>query len=142
MAAPLASKLGLGREGRAFLVDAPDDVVEAVAAAGTLQVAKTMRGAFDHLHAFFVTSRALDAAFPRLKRHLAPGGALWISWPKAGGQGTDLNLKAIIAIGYRHGLVESKTVGVDATWSAIKFTWPRPGKVYRNSYGTLPDGAA
>lgn len=41
-------------------------------------------------------------------------------------------------IGYSHGLVESTTLSIDATWSAIKFTHPKPGKTYRNSYGQLP----
>ena len=51
---------------------------------------------------------------------------------------TDLVLPEVIRIGYRHGLVESKTLSVDATWSAIKFTHPVAGKVYKNSYGQLP----
>ena len=51
--------------------------------------------------------------------------------------GTDLTLPEVIRIGYNHGLVESTTVSVDTTWSAIKFTHPKPGKEYRNSYGQL-----
>ncbi|GAB3529414.1 hypothetical protein GCM10027402_32720 [Arthrobacter monumenti] len=43
----------------------------------------------------------------------------------------------IIRIGYEHGLVESTALSVDSTWSAIKFTHPKPGKTYQNSYGTL-----
>src|ERR687894_285859 len=39
---------------------------------------------------------------------------------------------------YIHGFVESKTLSVDATWSAMKFTYPKKGKVYNNSYGRLP----
>jgi hypothetical protein len=35
-------------------------------------------------------------------------------------------------------LVESKTISVNDTWSAIKFTHPKKGKVYKNSYGKLP----
>ena len=50
---------------------------------------------------------------------------------------SDLNLKKVIAIGYSHDLVESKTISVDATWSAMKFTFPKAGKRYRNSYGQL-----
>jgi hypothetical protein len=66
---------------------------------------------------------------------------LWISWPKGGRLGTDLTLKQIIRIGYSHGLVESKTISLDPTWSAIKFTFPKQGKQYSNSYGKLKDGA-
>ena len=31
---------------------------------------------------------------------------LWISWPKGGRLGTDLNLKIVIPIGYDLGMVE------------------------------------
>jgi hypothetical protein len=65
-------------------------------------------------------------------------GALWISWPKAEQLESDLSLRKVIEIGYRNGLVESKTTGVDSTCSAIKFTHPKTGKKYNNSYGKLP----
>ena len=68
-----------------------------------------------------------------------PGGMLWVSWPKGGRLGTDLTLPTVIAIGYDLGLVESTCLRVDDTWSALKFTHPKPGKTYRNSYGTLPE---
>ena len=51
---------------------------------------------------------------------------------------TDLTLPEIIRIGYDHGLVESTTLRIDDTWSGMKFTHPKSGKVYRNSYGRLP----
>jgi hypothetical protein len=46
-------------------------------------------------------------------------------------------MKSVIRIGYDHGLVESKGIRVDETWAALKFTHPKTGKVYRNSYGKL-----
>ena len=52
--------------------------------------------------------------------------------------GTDLALPKVIEIGYNHGLVESRTLSVDDTWSAMKFTHPKKGKAYNNSYGQLP----
>jgi hypothetical protein len=63
---------------------------------------------------------------------------LWISWPKNRQLGTDLTLPTVIQIGYGHGLVESKCLSVNSTWSALKFTHPREGKAYNNSYGRLP----
>lgn len=50
---------------------------------------------------------------------------------------SDLSLPEVIRIGYNHSLVESKTISVNHTWSAIKFTHPRPGRQYNNSYGKL-----
>src|SRR3712207_8705935 len=57
----------------------------------------------------------------------------WVSWPKNKKLGTDLALPKVIEIGYNHGLVESKTLSVDATWSAMKFTHPKKGKADRKS---------
>lgn len=64
-------------------------------------------------------------------------GKLWIAWPKGGRLGTDLDMKQVIRIGYNHGLVESTQLRIDDTWTALKFTWPKPNKTYNNSYGKL-----
>ncbi|GAB3254689.1 hypothetical protein GCM10027425_14340 [Alteromonas gracilis] len=97
--------------------------------------------AYDHIH-LFVTSRAEQRArMVALREVLAPRGRLWLSWPKGGGLGTDLSLPSVIATGYDLGLVESTCLSIDATWSALRFTWPRPGVIYANSYGTLPGQA-
>lgn len=135
MPSTLRAKLGLKDGARTYLGRAPDGMA---ALLGEAQAATRLAGAFDFMLAFFKSAGDLDTRFPRLSAHVAKGGALWVAWPKGGGLGSDLSLPRIIAIGYRHGMVESKTIAVDATWSAIKFTAPRPGKQYRNSYGQLP----
>ena len=87
----------------------------------------------------FTTSEiCVEGSFPKLKGHLTAAGMLWVSWPKAKELGTDLSLPTVIRIGYSHGMVESTCLSVDDTWSALKFTHPRPGKTYNNSHGTLP----
>ena len=53
--------------------------------------------------------------------------------------GTDLTIKSVIAIGYELNMVESTCLRIDEVWSGLKFTHPKPGKTYANSYGTLPD---
>jgi hypothetical protein len=62
---------------------------------------------------------------------------LWVSWPKGGKLGTDLNIKIVIKLGYDFGLVESTCLSINETWSGLKFTPPKKGKVYNNSYGQL-----
>ena len=104
-----------------------------------LDVRTTLRGSFDYLHLFTTSAAELERELPRMACHLADPGALWVSWPKRRQLGSDLSLPQVIEIGYRHGMVESTTIGLDDTWSAIKFTRPKPGKAYRNSYGRLPD---
>ena len=49
------------------------------------------------------------------------------------------SIKSVIAIGYELNMVESTCLRIDEVWSGLKFTHPKPGKTYANSYGTLPD---
>jgi hypothetical protein len=133
---PLARKLGIKAGARTRFLNAPVKVRKSVG--DELQIASTLSGEFDYIHAFVKHEPELDKTFPKLKAHLKEGGAIWISWPKNRQLDTSLVLPKIIKIGYNHGLVESKTIGVDDTWSAIKFTWPKKGKIYKNSYGKLP----
>jgi hypothetical protein len=132
----LQKKVGFKEGMRAILIDAPPEAVEALNFPAEA-LSNQLRGTFNYIHVFVKSQQELDATFPELKKHLNDRGMLWVSWPKAGRLGTDLNLKHVIRIGYSHGLVESKTVSVDAKWSAIKFTFPIEGKQYNNSYGQL-----
>lgn len=137
MSATVLEKMGIKEGTRAIFINAPDSVESAIDPSN-LDVAAKLSGDFDYIH-FFVKSQAeLDENLPRLKAHLKPTGMLWVSWPKGRKMGTDLALPKVIKIGYGHGLVESKCLSVDTTWSALKFTHPKKGKVYNNSYGTLP----
>ncbi len=106
----------------------------------SLDVSARLHGDFGYIHIFALTQAALDDKFPKLKAHLCATGMLWVSWPKGKILATDLTLPTIIKIGYSHGLVESTALSVDSTWSAIKFTHPKKGKVYNNSHGQLPSG--
>jgi hypothetical protein len=128
--------LGIKEGSRAYLVDAPAEAVEAIGLP-PLELADELRGDFDYIHLFVKSQEGFDEMFPRLKQHLKATGMLWVSWPKSGQLGSDLTLPKVIELGYNHGLVESKTISIDATWSAIKFTQPKKGKVYKNSYGKL-----
>lgn len=137
MSRTVAEKMGLKPGLRSHFRDAPTSALEAMHLP-TLDVARTLSGEFDYLHLFTTSQAEMAVSFPARARHLRDTGKLWVSWPKAKQLGTDLTLPQVIRIGYDHGLVESTTLSVDSTWSAIKFTHPKPGKTYRNSYGTLP----
>jgi hypothetical protein len=133
----VSEKMGLKEGMRTHFVHAPAAALEAVELPD-LDVCTTLDGEFSYIHLFVVTQREMDDLFPKLRAHLHPAGMLWLSWPKARQLGTDLTLPHVIRIGYKHGLVESTTLRIDHTWSAIKFTHPKPGKVYNNKYGQLP----
>ena len=137
MSRPVSGKMGVEEGVRTIFVNAPETALEAIDPP-SLDVALELGGEFDYIHLFARTRAELDETFPKLREHLKPTGMLWVSWPKNRKLGTDLALPKVIEIGYNHGLVESKTLSVDATWSAMKFTHPKKGKVYNNSYGQLP----
>lgn len=137
MPGAVATKMGIREGARAIFVNAPE-AAQATIEPPNLDVVAELTGDFDYIHFFARTQAELDDTFPKLRAHLKPAGMLWVSWPKGKKLGTDLTLPKVIEIGYSHGLVESKTLSVDATWSALKFTRPKKGKVYNNSYGQLP----
>ena len=137
MTRSVAQKMGVREGSRAFFDNAPPAAIAAMALP-ELDASPRLSGEFDYIHCFCVTQAQMRDRFPELKRHLKASGMLWLSWPKGRQLGSDLALPKVIEIGYEHGLVESTTLRVDDTWSAIKFTHPKKGKVYRNTYGTPP----
>ena len=121
---------------RIIFINAPADAIKAVDPP-SLDVASKLNGYFDYIHLFTKSQTELENIFSKLKDHLKKNGMLWVSWPKNGQLGTNLTLAKIINIGYGFGLVESKCLSIDTTWSGLKFTNPKKGKVYHNSYGHL-----
>jgi hypothetical protein len=136
MAGVVSKKLGLKDGLRAIFINAPTEAVEHIDPP-SLDLETDLRGDFDYIHLFVTSQKEFNETFPRLKTHLKPTGMLWVSWPKGGQLDTDLSITTVIKLGYDYGLVESKTISIDDTWSAIKFTHPKKGKAYKNSYGTL-----
>ena len=68
-------------------------------------------------------SRAeLARRFPAIVRHLAPGGMVWISWPKKSSPlAGDLTEDGVRAVGLRTEFVDVKVCAVDHDWSGLKF---------------------
>lgn len=133
----VAQKMGVKPGARAHLRNAPEASVAAMGLPG-LDLPGRLMGEFDYLHLFVLTEQALREQFGDLRERLRVGGMLWVSWPKVGRLGTDLTIRSVIAVGYDLGMVESTCLRIDEVWSGLKFTHPKPGKAYANSYGTLP----
>ncbi|RYY21920.1 MAG: hypothetical protein EOO04_17135 [Chitinophagaceae bacterium] len=129
-------KMGIKPGMRTHFVNATEAAIEAIDLP-ELDIRKSLKGKFEYIHLFVTRQSQMHRGFPVMKKHLQEDGVLWVSWPKAGQQDTDLTLPAVIKIGYDFGLVESKCISIDSIWSALKFTFPRQGKVYNNSYGKL-----
>lgn len=132
----VAEKMGIKTGIRGILIDAPEEAVAAIEIPD-MDIADELEDDFDYIHLFVKNQSELKEKFPLLKARLKPTGMMWVSWPKGGKLGTDLNIKNIIHIGYGFGLVESTCLSINTTWSGLKFTYPKKGKVYNNSYGKL-----
>lgn len=132
----VAQKMGI-KENMSAYFSSPDPDAMKNMSLPTLEVASDLKGEFDYIHLFVKTQADFSERFPKLKKHLKSGGMLWVSWPKGGQLNTDLNIKIVIKLGYDFGLVESTCLSINEVWSGIKFTHPKKGKVYNNSYGTL-----
>jgi len=122
---PLVQKLGIkpGRRllvvneptgFRTLLIGLPDDVQTELTDADTADVI-----------VFFGTVAAdVQRQVPRLKKRLAPGGGLWVAWPKkTSGVETDVTFEVVQPAGLATGLVDNKVCAIDATWTGLRFVF-------------------
>ena len=138
MTRTVAQKMGIKAHSKTLFVDAPIDVIEGMHLP-EIDSTEKLVGEFDYIHLFVKKQEELREKFPKLKQHLKLDGMLWASWTKNNQLEMDLSLTKVINIGYESGLVESTTLSIDLVWSAIKFTHPKKGKEYHNSYGELKE---
>lgn len=132
----ISQKMGVKENSRAIFVNAEIEALENINLP-TLDIQEKLEEELDFIHLFVKTQAEFIDNFPTLKAHLKLNGMLWVSWPKGGKLGTDLNIKSVIKLGYDFGLVESTCLSINDVWSGLKFTHPKKGKVYNNSYGKL-----
>jgi len=132
----VAQKMGVKEHSRAIFVNADSDAISNMDLP-SLDISLNLDGEFDYIHLFVRKQSEFIEDFPTLKNHLKTHGMLWVSWPKGGKHGTDLNIKSVIKLGYDFGLVESTCLSINDVWSGLKFTHPKKGKEYNNSYGSL-----
>jgi hypothetical protein len=136
MTRTVSQKMGVKENSKAYFVNADEEAIENFDLPN-LDISKKLDNEFDYIHLFVKTQSEILEHFPKLKENLITNGMLWVSWPKGGKLGTDLNIKIVIKLGYEFGLVESTCLSVNNTWSGLKFTHPKKGKIYNNSYGKL-----
>lgn len=121
----LAAKLGIKEGARIVLLNPPKQYEKTLGSLPDGVVAvKQLRGQMGFMQYFTTSSKDLEQAFPRLKKHLSSDGMLWISWPKgSSGVDTDLNENVVMEIGLANGLVDVKVAAIDAAWSGLKFVY-------------------
>lgn len=118
---PLLKKLGLKSDARAVMLHIPADVKPLFVE--HQDFAPTLTGEFDYIHIFVTDQKTLETEIAKAKVHLTSTGMLWVSWPKAGKLGTQLNENIIREIGLDTGLVDIKVAAIDETWSGLKFVF-------------------
>jgi hypothetical protein len=84
------------------------------------------------VHAFVRNTAELGALAGRLVSLPAPGGAVWVSWPKKSSPlFADLTEGGIRQIMLPTGWVDVKVCAVDAEWSGLKFLRRRTPRLAR-----------
>lgn len=118
---PLHIKLGLKEGTRYLLIDEPKHYSQLIRGATGLDVSSRFRSA-DTVHLFCGDRRSFQERIARALRCTAPGGQLWISWPKKTSTlHVDLVEGDLRAKLLPRGWVDVKVCAVDENWSALKF---------------------
>jgi hypothetical protein len=123
---PLARKLGI-RDGTTFAIVADPGSVEALLellAAGAHRIAEPGAAA---VVLFFTTARAeLERRIEELGKAIHPEGMLWVAWPKRASKvPSDVTEDVVRDVALPLGLVDTKVVAIDATWSGLRLVWRR-----------------
>ena len=120
---PLARKLSLKDGQRIWWDGVPDSVKAEIEAEGlALDRIEAPEAPLDVAHIFVTDYADMAAKLADLRPLLAPGGFIWVSWPKKASKvPTDINENRIRdAILPATDLVDVKVCAVDSTWSALK----------------------
>ena len=124
---PLPKKLGI-KEGTLFAtVHAPDDfdTTLGVLPAEAERRARLSPG-LDVVIAFYTSRAPLVKEWPKLTKAAAPGGTVWVAWPKKASKvPTDITEDALRELLLPSGWVDNKVCAIDDTWSGLRFALRR-----------------
>jgi hypothetical protein len=127
---PLIQKLGIQSGFQLLVLKPPENYFSLLGNLPSgVHVGSNLRRPLDFIHLFVRDQKSFEGTLPKLKKKLAPGGMIWISWPKgASGLGSDLNDRVIRKFALAQGLVDVKVCSLDETWSGLKFVIPLKGR--------------
>lgn len=120
---PLARKLSLKDGQRVWWDGMPDGVRAEVEGDGlVIELLAAPEAPIDSAHIFVTEYVDMAAKLAALRPMLAPGGFIWVSWPKKASKvPTDINEDRIReAILPATDLVDVKVCAVDSVWSGLK----------------------
>ena len=120
---PLARKLSLKDGMRVWWDGIPDAVRDEIEREGlVLDILDSPEPPIEMAHIFVTDYADMEAKLAALRPLLAPGGFIWVSWPKKASKvATDITEDRIRdAILPSTDLVDVKVCAVDSTWSGLK----------------------
>jgi hypothetical protein len=120
---PLARKLSLKDGQRVWWDGMPGSVRAEIEAEGlALNRLAAPEAPIDAAHIFVTDRRDMESKLAALRPLLAPGGFIWVSWPKKASKlSTDITEDRIRdSILPATDLVDVKVCAVDSTWSGLK----------------------
>ena len=120
---PLVKKLGIKPGSSLALVGAPDGFEKLLK--DLPKDVKPIRGgssSADLVIWWPASVRDLASRINKVEKRIAPGGSMWISWPKkASGIASDLTENALRDAALPIGLVDYKVCAISEIWSGLKF---------------------
>jgi hypothetical protein len=124
---PLSAKLGIKPGQTLAVLGAPAHYAKLVEPLPEgVRVVEAAEPGAQIIHLFVRDKADLAAKAEAAAKAVAPGCALWVSWPKkASPLFVDLTEDGVRAALLPTGLVDVKVAAVDADWSGLKFLWRR-----------------
>ena len=122
----VVQKLGIKPGFRIFVDGAPDCYTEVVGEfPADVALAPRLTGSLDMVHMFTTRAAALRKRLPTCAAAIAPGGMVWVWWPKkSSGIATDVTENVVRDTAISLGLVDIKVCAVDDIWSGLKLVIP------------------
>lgn len=126
--ATLYSQMGLTDRKSATILGAPQAYIAQIEAeAGAPKIVQSARGKkSDWIQVFAVEAKSMLSELTAALSHLAPGGALWLSYPKASARGFSGAPKRaqVLAAVSELGLIPSRSVSLNDQFTALCCTLP------------------
>jgi len=122
-ATPLARKLSLKAGMRTWWDGMPDAIADEIEREGlVLDHLDAPEAPIDAAHIFVTLRAGMEAKLLALRPLLAPGGFIWVSWPKKASKvPTDITEDGIREVILpATDLVDVKVCAVDSVWSGLK----------------------
>lgn len=119
-----AQKLGLHKYESVCVLHAPKKYLKNTAPTTSYDDTLHKEKTYDFIQCFITSEVELRRVFPTLKESLSQIGALWISWPKKSSKiSSDISETQVLSVGLENGLVDTKVISIDETWSGLKFVY-------------------